>query len=340
MEEGVPTRNDMTKSQLYDYNQDNADKQSIGISDMNVYDSVYDNPQIIHHNNKSQPDYNHNYQSQPNSYSNEYSQPQPQHKNYSGNYSQPHAQPQPQIQRNDSLPQSQNSAELYHNYPKQPINMNNSGNQNERFNQPPKSQPHSERLEQGNHPNFNNYIGGQNNNYNPYAQNIGVSSIGDTKVFMNKVDISCEDHKKHYDITNIDAVRFCSKCKILCCSDCVIEFHNEHIQDAKSKIEEYFSQQKNELESIKSANNANLHHKRHLEDVLEAKNELERRIDGYTESKIAKIKALKTELDICEREINSTRDKIKENVDKFYTIECYKRLERPLKNLENGKFYI
>jgi hypothetical protein len=182
-------------------------------------------------------------------------------------------------------------------------------------------------------------IPGNISSYNDYKINDDIG-FQNTQVFMKNVDICCEDHQNNHNICNVDAIRFCTRCKVLCCSDCVIEYHNEHIQEAKMKIEEYFSSMKSELESIKSANNANLESKEHLTEVYDKQEEMLKHLNTFIDSRVAKFDTLKKEIDESVKELVGLREKVKENINKFYDNECFKRIERPIKNLENSKWIL
>ena len=67
-----------------------------------------------------------------------------------------------------------------------------------------------------------------------------------TKVFMKSVDLRCEDHLTKFQ-EDVEATRFCQKCNILVCDSCVIDYHIDHINFAKKKVDEYFISQKNNI---------------------------------------------------------------------------------------------
>ena len=67
-----------------------------------------------------------------------------------------------------------------------------------------------------------------------------------TRVFMKSIDLRCEDHLTKFQ-EDIEATRFCQKCNILVCDSCVIDYHIDHINLAKKKVDEYFIAQKNNI---------------------------------------------------------------------------------------------
>ena len=74
----------------------------------------------------------------------------------------------------------------------------------------------------------------QSNVFPPQQMGMDIMS---TKNFMNQIDLWCDDHVYKYK-EDVQATRYCSECKCLCCDSCVIEFHNSHINSAKTKIED------------------------------------------------------------------------------------------------------
>jgi hypothetical protein len=80
----------------------------------------------------------------------------------------------------------------------------------------------------------------------------------------NILDLQCDDHKKMYS-QDVQADRFCSKCNLVICNNCVIDYHSDHLVQAKNRIEDFLNKQKLEadelkskvIESIKMANNNN-----------------------------------------------------------------------------------
>ena len=72
-----------------------------------------------------------------------------------------------------------------------------------------------------------------------------------TKVFMKSIDLRCEDHLTKFQ-EDVEATRFCQKCNILVCDSCVIDFHIDHIDLAKKKVDDYFIQQKNNIIDLRN----------------------------------------------------------------------------------------
>jgi hypothetical protein len=152
--------------------------------------------------------------------------------------------------------------------------------------------------------------------------------------FMNEVDLRCDDHllKSKEDIM---ATRFCSDCKVLCCDSCVIEFHHAHIASAKTKVEDYFKKQKNEMEDLKSKLNSSIKHKSFLSELQVTLDAHERSISNYFLKRRSYLESLKNKIDTLLIEDNELAGKIKETVHCFYRDEGYKRIERPVKEMED-----
>lgn len=192
------------------------------------------------------------------------------------------------------------------------------------------------------------YISSNSNVNMPYQQpveNKGIdnsrppidASMTQTKVFMRDIDISCDDHRKNQN-ANAIAIRFCKKCKVLCCDECIIDYHIDHIHEAKMKITEYFSIKRKELEDIKKTNYAHIQHKKFLEEVDEKKDQLIKKANNFFIRKSNEIDNIKAKLDTIKEEQKQIKEKTITNIKTFFVEECYNRMERPLTNLEKCKF--
>jgi len=67
----------------------------------------------------------------------------------------------------------------------------------------------------------------------------------------NILDLMCDDHRKMYS-QDVPADRFCSKCNLVICNNCVIDYHSDHLPQAKNRIDEYLNKQKLEADDLKS----------------------------------------------------------------------------------------
>ncbi len=165
-----------------------------------------------------------------------------------------------------------------------------------------------------------------NNNFNP-----GIMSTGH---FMQNIDLRCDDHKNKFNI-DIQATRFCSKCKVLCCDTCVIDFHNDHINFAKIKIEEYFKNAKLKIENLQSKVNNSIRFKLNNQEIDNIINNQNKILDAYFNGRKNKYEDLKKKIDIIIQNDNEIYEKLKEKISIFYKDDCFIRMNQPLKENEN-----
>ena len=97
----------------------------------------------------------------------------------------------------------------------------------------------------------------QNNNTKPsfnFSSNDSIIILGFRESIMikdNITDVQCDDHREMFS-HDVQADRYCSKCRKCICNDCVIEYHSEHQSEARNRIDTYLSKQKSEVEELKS----------------------------------------------------------------------------------------
>ena len=150
-----------------------------------------------------------------------------------------------------------------------------------------------------------------------------------TQKFMESVDLRCEDHLTQYNM-DVPAKRYCSLCKCLCCDSCVIEFHHDHIDSARIKIDDYFHKKKLELEELKSSIDNQLKLKvneSEIDKIIEMHNKT---IGSYFNRRMNTLEEMKTKIEQLIKEENNTKTKMKQCVEAFYKDEGYKRLKTPL----------
>lgn len=187
-----------------------------------------------------------------------------------------------------------------------------------------------------------NHYSNQNNqnmvnpNYQSYMY-YGNSNINNTQMFMKKVDISCDDHTKKYN-ESVQATRYCSDCKVLCCDSCVIDFHQEHIQNAKLKVDDYIRIQKNDLVSLKDANRLNIEHRKFLTEIEDCKATKIKQIEKFFSKRITQYEALRSSIADLIKEEEDAKVKFQMAIEVFYKEECYNRIEGPIKTLGDSKF--
>ena len=117
-----------------------------------------------------------------------------------------------------------------------------------------------------------------------------------TKTFMNQIDLRCDDHVYKYK-EDVQATRYCSECKCLCCDSCVIEFHNSHINSAKTKIEDYFRKQKLELEDLRSKINSSIKFKVNITEINNIIDNHEKVLSSFFSRRKAFLEEIKMKID-------------------------------------------
>jgi hypothetical protein len=152
--------------------------------------------------------------------------------------------------------------------------------------------------------------------------------------FMNEIDLRCDDHLIQYK-EDMQATRYCTDCKTLCCDSCVIEFHSTHIAAAKTRIEDYFKKQKNEMEDLKVKLNSSIKHKTVLAELNTTFDNHEKSITNFFLKRKNYLESLKNKIDALLLEDNELALKVRETVNCFYKEECYTRIDKPLKDLED-----
>ena len=146
--------------------------------------------------------------------------------------------------------------------------------------------------------------------------NLIPNNIMSTGVFMQNIDLRCDDHINKFNL-DIQATRFCSKCKMLCCDTCVIDFHNDHINFAKIKIEEYFKNAKLKIENLQSKVNNSIRFKLNNQEIDNIINNQNKILDIYFNGRKNKFEDLKKKIDIIIQNDNEIYEKLKEKISIF-----------------------
>jgi hypothetical protein len=155
-----------------------------------------------------------------------------------------------------------------------------------------------------------------------------------TMRFMTEIDLRCDDHLLRLK-EDWQADRYCSECKILCCDSCVIEYHNQHIQEAKTKIEDFFKKQKNELEDLKSKVMTSIKQKTALNELHNVVETNEKSVLSFFMKRKNFLENLKIKIESLLADENDLCNKMKENLQIFYREECFRRMDKPLKDMES-----
>ena len=169
----------------------------------------------------------------------------------------------------------------------------------------------------------------QDSKYKPNNNNNYMEPIMNTMAFMKNIDLRCDDHLKNYN-TDVQATRFCSQCKSLCCDTCVIDFHNEHINFAKTKIEEYFRNAKLKLEDLSSKVNNSIRFRVNYEEIDKIIQNHQKILDSYFNRRKNKLEDIKKKIDMIIEYDNEIHNTLNDNIETFYKDECAVRMNQPL----------
>ena len=154
-----------------------------------------------------------------------------------------------------------------------------------------------------------------------------------TKVFIKSIDLRCEDHLSKYQ-DDMEATRFCQKCNVLCCDACVIDYHIDHINLAKKKVDEFFISQKNHIVELNNQIQESIKYKINEKEIDKIVNSQKKIIEDFFLRR-------KDEIDISKKKLENVlnfekelKDKMLKAVETFYKDECFKRLKVPIENNE------
>ena len=172
----------------------------------------------------------------------------------------------------------------------------------------------------------------QDSTYKPYNNN-NMPGIMSTGLFMKNIDLRCDDHLKKFN-TDIQATRFCSQCKVLCCDTCVIDFHNDHINFAKTKIEEYFRNAKLKLEDLSSKVNNSIRFRVNYEEIDKIIQNHQKVLESYFNRRKNKLEDIKKKIDMIIEYDNEIHNTLTENIKIFYKDECSEKMNQPLEENE------
>ena len=173
----------------------------------------------------------------------------------------------------------------------------------------------------------------ENENQKQITESNYQNDMFSTKAFIKSIDLRCEDHLSKFQ-EDMEATRFCQKCNILVCDSCVIDYHIEHINEAKKKVDEYFISQKNSIIDLRNKIKDSSKFKVNEKEIDKIVNSQKKIVEDFfsrraeqSEIFIKKIKNIQNQ----EKEI---KDAIIKSIEIFYRDECFKRLKSPIENNE------
>ena len=159
------------------------------------------------------------------------------------------------------------------------------------------------------------------------------NEIFSTKVFMKSIDLRCEDHLTKFQ-EDIEATRFCQKCNVLVCDSCVIDYHLEHINLAKKKVDEYFISQKNNIVELKNKVQDSVKYKINEKEIDKIINSQKKLIEDFFSRRAEEYDLFIKKLDNLQKLEKELKDAMIKSVEIFYKDESYKRLQNPIEKNE------
>ena len=154
-----------------------------------------------------------------------------------------------------------------------------------------------------------------------------------TKVFMKSIDLRCEDHLTKFQ-EDVEATRFCQKCNILVCDSCVIDFHIDHIELAKKKVDDYFIQQKNNIIDLRNKVQDSIKYKINQKEIDKIINSQKKLVEDFFARRGEEWQLFIKKLNNLQNLETEIKNSIIKSIEIFYKDECFKRLQSPIEKNE------
>ena len=182
--------------------------------------------------------------------------------------------------------------------------------------------------------NQNFYIMDSNVSHNNIKENIyNNNRIENTQMFMQQIDLRCDDHVQKFK-KDFQATRYCSKCRSLCCDSCVIDYHISHINEAQTRIEDYFRSKRIQLDELRAKINNSIKMKINENEINKIIDDYKKTIESYFSRRKNRFNEMSNKINLLINEDEKIHKKLVENIEIFYKDEGYKKLEKPLKENE------
>ena len=150
---------------------------------------------------------------------------------------------------------------------------------------------------------------------------------------MKSIDLRCEDHLTKFQ-EDIEATRFCQKCNILVCDSCVIDYHIDHINLAKKKVDEYFIAQKNNIVDLNNKIQDSIKYKINEKEIDKIINSQKKLVEDFFARKAEETDIFLKKLKNLQNQELEIKNSIIKSIEIFYKDECYKRLQKPIESNE------
>ena len=159
------------------------------------------------------------------------------------------------------------------------------------------------------------------------------SELFSTKVFMKSIDLRCDEHLTKFQ-EDVEATRFCQKCNLLVCDSCVIDYHIDHINLAKKKVDEFFMAQKNNIIELNNKIQDSIKYKINEKEIDKIINSQKKLVEDFFKRKAEQTEIFLKKIKNLQNQELEIKNAIIKSIEIFYKDECYKRLQKPIESNE------
>ena len=159
------------------------------------------------------------------------------------------------------------------------------------------------------------------------------SELFSTKVFMKSIDLRCDEHLTKFQ-EDVEATRFCQKCNLLVCDSCVIDYHIDHINLAKKKVDEFFMAQKNNIIELNNKIQDSIKYKINEKEIDKIINSQKKLVEDFFSRKAEQTDIFLKKIKNLQNQELEIKNAIIKSIEIFYKDECYKRLQKPIESNE------
>ena len=172
----------------------------------------------------------------------------------------------------------------------------------------------------------------QSNNQNLESSSL-KQNLFSTQIFMKSIDLRCEDHLTRFQ-EDVEATRFCQKCNISICDSCVIDFHIDHINLAKKKVDDYFITQKNNIIELRNKVKDSLKYKVNEKEIDKIVNSQKKLIENFFARRSEESQLIIKKINNLQNLETDIKNSLIKSIEIFYRDECFKRLQSPIEKNE------
>jgi hypothetical protein len=132
------------------------------------------------------------------------------------------------------------------------------------------------------------------------------------------------------------AERYCSKCNLVICNDCIIDNHSDHLKDAKTRIKKLLTEQPEILNELKKRTDELASLARSRDIKAQAENQ-EKIINGIFDKRINRLENLRTKIQMLTNEENNLRKLALESLKTSINIELISKIHSKVEEINNRK---